>query len=226
MKKFTKLMMASVLFAGSTAFAQTKNAVVDNIVKEETDNSQLEKLAHELFDGIGPRLVGTPGFDKAGKWALDKYKGWGITARQEKWGEWRGWERGISHIDMVYAARKNIRRHAACLEPGMKKPVTAEVIILPEVADSVAFQKWLPAVKGKFVMISMSQPTGRPDDNWKEFALSGSIDKMKAARTAQNDAWRKRISNTGFNARKTCPLHLKKQARPVLLPATGGRFWG
>jgi carboxypeptidase Q len=74
MKNFTKLMMASALLAGSTAFAQTKNAVVDNIVKEETDNSQLEKLAHELFDGIGPRLVGSPGFDKAGKWALDKYK--------------------------------------------------------------------------------------------------------------------------------------------------------
>jgi hypothetical protein len=66
--------MVSALFAGSTAFAQTKNAVVDNIVKEATENSQLEKLAHELLDGIGPRLVGTPQFDKAGKWALDKYK--------------------------------------------------------------------------------------------------------------------------------------------------------
>jgi carboxypeptidase Q len=57
----------------------------------------------------------------------------------------------------------------------MKKAVTAELIILPELADSVAFQKWLPSVKGKFVMISMNQPTGRPDDNWKEFALSGSM---------------------------------------------------
>ncbi|MBD1384749.1 M20/M25/M40 family metallo-hydrolase [Mucilaginibacter rigui] len=209
MKNFTKLIMASALFAGSTTFAQTKNAVVDNIVKEATDNSQLEKLAHELFDGIGPRLVGTPGFDKAGKWALDKYKGWGITARQEKWGEWRGWERGITHIDMVYPRVHSIEGTQLAWSPGMKKPVTAEVIILPEVTDSVAFQKWLPAVKGKFVMISMNQPTGRPDDNWKEFALSGSIDKMKAARTAQTDAWRKRISNTGFNTR-TLPVALEK----------------
>lgn len=58
-------------------------------------------------------------------------------------------------------------------------------------------------------MISMNQPTGRPDDNWKEFALSGSIDKMKAARTAQTDAWRKRISNTGFTTR-TLPVALEK----------------
>ena len=34
----------------------------------------------------------------------------------------------------------------------------------------MAFQNWLPNVKGKFVMISMKQPTGRPDYNWKEFA--------------------------------------------------------
>ena len=199
----------SALIAGSAAHAQTKNAVVDNIVKEATNNSQLEKLAHELFDGIGPRLVGTPQFDKAGKWALDKYKSWGITAREEKWGEWRGWERGISHIDMVYPRVKSLEGTQLAWSPGMKKPVTAELIILPDVADSAAFQKWLPAVKGKFVMISMNQPTGRPDDNWKEFALSGSIDKMKAARTAQTDAWRKRISNTGFTTR-TLPVALEK----------------
>jgi hypothetical protein len=41
-------------------FAQSTQSVVDAIVQEETNNSQLPKLAHELFDGIGPRLVGTP----------------------------------------------------------------------------------------------------------------------------------------------------------------------
>jgi carboxypeptidase Q len=66
-----------------------------------------------------------------------------------------------------------------------KKTVSAEVIILPDLADSVAFQQWLPNVKGKFVMISMCQPTGRPDYNWQEFALKESFDKMKAERTAQ-----------------------------------------
>src|ERR1700759_5378402 len=74
-----------------TAPAQNTDAVIDKIVREETDNSQLTTLAHELFDGIGPRLVGTPQMDKANEWAVAKYKGWGITARNEKWGEWRGW---------------------------------------------------------------------------------------------------------------------------------------
>src|SRR5579872_7522680 len=96
---------ALCLLAAATSpiktFAQSKDPVIDQIVKEETDNSQLQQMAHELFDGIGPRLIGTPQMQKAGDWALDKYKSWGIDARIEKWGDWRGWERGITHIDMI-----------------------------------------------------------------------------------------------------------------------------
>ncbi|QXV64542.1 M20/M25/M40 family metallo-hydrolase [Mucilaginibacter sp. 21P] len=209
MKNFNKLFIAAALCISSSAFGQTKNAVVDNIVKEATENSQLQTLAHELLDGVGPRLVGTPQFDQAGKWALEKYKAWGITARQEKWGDWRGWERGISHIDMVYPRVHTIEGTQLAWSPGMKKPVTAEIILLADVADSTAFANWLPKVKGKFVMISMNPVSGRPDDNWKEFALSGSFDKMKAERTAQSDAWRNRIKKTGYTSR-TLPLALEK----------------
>jgi len=156
---------------------------------------------------------------------LEKYKGWGITARQEKWGEWRGWQRGISHIDMVSPRVKSLEGTQLAWSPGMKKPVTAEVIILPELADSVVFQKWLPFVKGKFVMISMSQPTGRPDDNWKEFALTGSIDKMKADRTTQTAAWRKRISNTGLTAR-TLPVALENAGAAGIVTSNWSQGFG
>ena len=62
------------------------------------------------------------------------------------------------------------------------KTITADVIIIPDLADSVAFQQWLPNVKGKFVLISMNQPTGRPDYNWDEFGTKESADKMKKER--------------------------------------------
>ena len=136
---------------------------------------------------------------QAHDWAVAKYTSWGITARNEKWGEWRGWERGISHIDMVHPG-KNFGRHATGLEPGTDgKTVTAEMIILPDVADSIAFVQWLPQVKGKFVMISMIQPTGRPDYNWEEFGTKESVEKMKKQRTEQTEAWSKRISKTGLS---------------------------
>ncbi|SDP56342.1 Peptidase family M28 [Mucilaginibacter sp. OK268] len=203
-------LMVSALLCSGISQAQSSKAVIDGIMQEETNNSQLEKLAHELFDGVGPRLVGTPQMKQANDWAIAKYKSWNIDAHNEKWGEWRGWERGISHIDMVSPRVKSLEGTQLAWSPGMgKKTVSAEVIIIPDLADSVAFQQWLPNVKGKFVMISMCQPTGRPDYNWQEFALKESFEKMKAERTAMTDAWRKRISKTGYTTR-TLPVALEK----------------
>jgi carboxypeptidase Q len=212
-----KPLALGMVLCSSIAAAQSSNPVIDAIMKEETANSQLEKLAHELFDGVGPRLVGTPQMKQANDWAVAKYKSWDIPAHNEKWGEWRGWERGISHIDMVSPRVKSLEGTQLAWSPGMgKKTVTAEVIILPDLADSVAFQQWLPNVKGKFIMISMCQPTGRPDYNWQEFATKESFDKMKTERTAMTDAWRKRISKTGYTT-KTLPVALEKAGAAGIL---------
>jgi carboxypeptidase Q len=216
-----------LMLCNSISFAQTPDKVViDAIVKEETDNSQLEKLAHELFDEIGPRLVGTPQMKQANDWAVAKYKSWDIDAHNEKWGEWRGWERGVSHIDMVYPRVKSLEGTQLAWSPGMgKKTVTAEVIILPDLADSAAYAAWMPSVIGKFVMVSMKQPTGRPDYNWQEFALKESFDKMKAERTAQTDAWKKRIAKTGYTT-KTLPVALEKAGAAGILTNTWSAGFG
>ncbi|RYF77626.1 MAG: M28 family peptidase, partial [Chitinophagaceae bacterium] len=176
--------------------------IVAAIVKEATNNSQLQPLAHQLIDVIGPRLVGTPQMQQAHDWAVKTYAGWGIAARNEKWGEWRGWERGVTHIDMISPRVRTLEGTQLAWSPSTNgKTVTAETIIIPDVADSLAFQAWLPNVKGKFVLISMAQPTGRPDYNWQEFATKESFDKMKENRDAQTQAWRKRLSKTGLNAK-------------------------
>ena len=195
------LVLLVISFSYST-IAQNKDSVfVQQVVKEATDNSQLKTLGHQLIDNIGPRLVGTPQMQQAHDWAVKTYTDWGITARNEKWGEWRGWERGVSHIDMVYPRVRSLEGMQLAWSPSTNgKTITAETIIIPDLADSVAFKAWLPSVKGKFVLISMAQPTGRPDYNWTEFATKESFEKMKKEREAQVDAWRKRLSKTGMNA--------------------------
>lgn len=201
------LPVAALLLAGSLT---AQDAVVDKIMKEGTDNSQLEKLAHELLDKIGPRLTGTPQLKQANDWAVSKYTEWGIPARNEKWGEWKGWERGITHIDMISPRVRSLEGTQLAWSPSTRgKTVTGDIIILPDVADSLAFQQWLPNVKGKFVMISMNQPTGRPDYNWQEFATKESFDKMKKERTAQTQHWAQRIRKTGYSSRML-PIILEK----------------
>lgn len=224
--KFTIRMIFILLISSGVAFAQTKDPIVEAIVKEATENSQLERLAHELMDQIGPRLVGSPKMQQAHDWAVAKYTDWSILARNEKWGEWRGWERGVTHIDMVAPWVKSLAGTQLAWSPGTKgKTVTGEVVIIPDVTDSVAFQKWLPTVKGKFVMISMNQPTGRNDDNWEEFGTKESFEKMKADRTKQTDAWTERIKKTG-NTNATLPVVLENAGAAGIVMSFWSRWSG
>ena len=58
-KNLTMLFVVALLSA-NISYAQTKkDEFVAKVTKEATENSQLEKLAHELIDVVGPRLVGT-----------------------------------------------------------------------------------------------------------------------------------------------------------------------
>ncbi|MFT4849404.1 MAG: carboxypeptidase Q [Sediminicola sp.] len=202
MKNFVKLSAVFLLLGSFTLQAQEKIPVIDNIIKEATENSQLEQLGYELMDKIGPRLVGTPQMKMANDWAVNKYSSWGIPAKNEKWGEWRGWERGITHIDMVHPRLQSLDGTQLAWNPSTSSEgVTAELIVLPMVKDSLAFDTWLPNVKGKLVMISMNQPTGRPDYNWEEFATEASFEKMKKERMEQSTAWRNNMKNTGYTRR-------------------------
>lgn len=223
MKRILVILLVALTFASQ---AQVQDPVVAAIIKEANENSQLEKLGHELFDGIGPRLVGTPQMQKAHDWAVAKYSGWGISAKNEKWGEWKGWERGISHIDMISPRVKTLEAIQLAWSPSTNgKAVIGELVIIPDLADSNAFKAWLPAVKGKFVMISMAQPTGRPDYNWDEFGTKESVEKMKAARTAQTDAWTERIKKTGKNNR-TLALALENAGAAGVVSSLWSRGFG
>ena len=186
----------------TSLWSQSEDPVIQKMITEATENSQLENLAHQLMDGIGPRLVGSPGMQNAHDWAVNTYKSWGIPAKNEKWGEWRGWERGITHIDMVEPRVQSLRGTQLAWNPSTKKDgVTAEVVILPTVKDSIDFVKWLPSVKGKLVMTSMLQPTGRPDYNWEEFAKEGSMERMKKNRDSLSDLFYENIKRTGYSTR-------------------------
>lgn len=203
MKQLRTTLFIFFLMAVQISFAQQKNTeVVNAIVKEGTQNSQLEVLAHQLMDEIGPRLVGSPKMKQANDWAVSKYTDWGISAHNEKWGEWRGWDRGISHIDMISPWVKSLAGQQLAWSPSTNgKTINAEAIILPDVKDSLAFAKWLPSAKGKFVMVSVLEATGRPADNWKEWGTKESIEKMTENRAKKSTEWRQRIANTGYNSR-------------------------
>jgi len=223
--KYTAFLL--VLALNATLFAQKDNPTVRAIIKEATQNSQLEALAHEITDVLGPRLVGTPQMQAANDWAVAQYKSWGIDARNEQWGEWRGWKRGISHIDMLEPRVQSLRGTQLAWNPSTSKEgVTAEVITLPAIIkDSISFSKWLKNVKGKIVLTSKLQITGRPDYNWEEFATDKSFEKMKRQRDSLSDLWNTNMRRTGYTGR-TLPEALENAGAVGIVTSYWSRGFG
>lgn len=182
--------------------AQTTNTVVDQIVQEAMENSQVERLTYELVDEIGPRLVGSPKMQQAHDWAVSRFQAWGITAKNEAWGEWRSWERGISHIEMHEPYVKSLEGRQLAFSPKTpSRGITAEVIALPVFTSKAEFDTWLPKVKGKIVLMSQYQPSGRPDYNWKEHATAELYEKYTQEKAKADEAWNNSMRELGYNFR-------------------------
>jgi carboxypeptidase Q len=224
-RRFIALSMGMLLIVG-VSIAQD-DQVIANIIKEANENSQLENLAHELMDVVGPRLVGTPQMKNANDWAVQKYAGWNISAENQEWGEWRGWERGITHVDMVSPRVVTLNAMQLAWSPnGPKKGIkNAEVVGYPTFENAQAFTDWLPSVKGKVVMVSMPQPTGRPNYNWDKFGTDESIDKMKKDRAKLTEDWNKNIRNTGFSSR-TIAAEIEKAGAVAIFSSRWSRAFG
>ncbi len=153
--------------------AQIDTNIIRNIQNEVADNSQMALLAQQLTDDIGARLIGSPQLLKANDWLVHTYKSWGINAHNEKYGTWPGWERGTTHIMMTAPRVEQLDGIQLAWSPATPKgkPVEADVIMLPMLKDSLALQAWLPKAKGRIVLISQPQLSGRPEASWKEYAL-------------------------------------------------------
>lgn len=201
---FKQTLLGVALTTSALSFAQqTQDPIVSAIVKEGTENSHLKQYAFELMDMIGPRLVGTPQMMQAHDWVVKQYQTMGLEARNEAYGTWKAWERGTTQITMTSPRIKSLEGTQLAWSPSTKKNgVEAEVVILIDANSKAEFDAWLPTVKGKYVMISQLQATGRPEHQWKEYATEESFEKMMVQKEADTKAWSKRIATTGHTAKE------------------------
>ena len=203
----------------------SRDPVLQRIWDEGMNRSQVQALGQALMDSVGPRLTGSPNIQAAYDWAIRTYAGWGITARAEQWGTWRGWQRGYTHVDLVAPRVRTLEGTMLAWSPGTSGPVAGPAVVLPNLADSAAFRAWLPNAAGKFVLVSFPQPTCRPDEEWGRFALPASFERMKNERTVGAQAWAARVQNTGYDAR-TLPRALEDAGALGVITNLWSQGWG
>lgn len=153
------------------------------------EGSQVEPLAQALMDSIGPRLTGSPHARAAEDWVLGLYSRWGVEARREEYGTWRGWDRGFTHIDLVAPRKRTLNGMMLAWSPGTDGPVEGDVVALPELASPADLAAWLPSVKGKFVALSYAEPTCRAPESWAALATPESRERMTALQEETRQRW-------------------------------------
>ncbi|HEY9518266.1 MAG TPA: hypothetical protein VIQ98_03370, partial [Gemmatimonadales bacterium] len=180
----------SALLSGAHLAAQTGDPVAERIFRLGMDSSRVQSLAQTFLDSVGPRLTGSPGMRSASDWVIKTYGSWGIEARREEYGTWRGWRRGTSHIDLVQPRVRSLEGTMLAWSPGTRgRPVTAEAIVLPSFADSTEFVKWLPQARGKIVLLSPEWPTCRPSEDWIRWSTPAARLGMDTAVALMQRAW-------------------------------------
>ncbi len=168
----------------------TDDPVIRRLWTLGMDSSRVQSLGQVLLDSLGPRMSGTPNQKAANDWLVQTYASWGIEAKNERVGTWRGWRRGHSHIDLVTPRVRSLEGTMLAYSPGTGgQAITAPAVVLPRFADSAAFVRWLPEARGKLVLVSAPMPTCRPVENWTANAEPAVKARMDSMRSAANREW-------------------------------------
>jgi carboxypeptidase Q len=125
---------------------------------EGLDHSHIMEYASGLFDGIGPRLTGSPNMAKANAWTRDQLTAMGCAnAKLESWGEFgMGWRQISTSVDMATPDTAVLIAQATPWSPATPGAVTAEVIAVPYPQDENDLAQWKGKLAGKIILF------GRP----------------------------------------------------------------
>src|SRR4051812_500039 len=224
--------LAAILVAGPLAAQDipTGDSLIKKIYDEGMLRSQAWHFGQVLMDSIGPRLTGSPQNRAANDWVVKTYAAMGITAKNEQYGTWRDWTRGLSRAELVTPRVKNLEGIVMPWSPGTPPAgISGEVTIVPPLTvtkDSAGLASWIRSTKGKIVLTSFPQTTCRPDSAWMFWSGDrGSYAAMRAQRDSASREFGTRTQPLGPMGR-SMPQLLEQAGAIAVVSTSWSRGWG
>jgi carboxypeptidase Q len=179
------------------ALAQEKVdlGIVDRIKMEAIDHSKVMDQLYYLSEANGPRLTGSPEFERAAKWAADRLKEYGVqNVHFEKWGPFgRSWSLQQASVELIEPAYAAITATPLAWSASTSGPVTGELILAPLALTSrdgpkkleetlQAYKtKWAGKLRGKIVLLSEPRaPRPQTDAQFRRYTDAQLSDLAKA----------------------------------------------
>lgn len=127
---------------------------IARIRDEGLNHSHIMEYASGLFDGVGPRLTGSPEFARAEEWSLDQLRRMGASnVHTESWGEFgMGWQQIGTSLLMTVPSTATFLAQATPWSPGTQGEIMAEVIAVPKLKNEKDFEQWKGKLAGKIIL--------------------------------------------------------------------------
>jgi hypothetical protein len=157
--KKIKVSLFMMFILPAILLSQSENidlAMMYKIKQEGIKNSQIENLAHELTDLIGPRLTGSTGFNRGMEWAKNKMEELGFeNVRIEEAGDFiisTGWDNLKTYAAMTAPYYSNFACTPIAWTGSTNGAVKGEVIYL-DIRTEADFAKYRGMIAGKIVLL-------------------------------------------------------------------------
>ncbi len=215
----------------------TESLDLDTITRirdEGFNHSRIMEYSSGLFDGVGPRLTGSPDFKKAEEWSLEQFRRMGVSnAHTESWGDFgMGWQQIGTSVLMTAPSTATILAQATPWSPATAGEIVAEVVAVPDLKEEKDFDKWKGKLAGKIVLYgdapkinpNPSNPLQHDDqaklDHFRSYPLDGDQDDSYVL---SNDPtyWEKRFKEDAF-LEKVARFFADEHAIAVLRPGGFG----
>jgi carboxypeptidase Q len=164
----------------------------------------------ELTDTIGPRLAGSTAYDRAARWAAEKFRSYGIAnVRLESFTIPNGWERGWARGQIVspIARRLNIES-VGWSPPTPAGGINAEVIVFSDVSPGIIKTR-AGEIKGRVVLLDHTQMFARDErealiqirTSYQRFHDAGAVSVLLADNLQINNVLGGWVDNDNYQGR-------------------------
>ena len=187
----TSFLLAPALSLLLTPLASAQGApeILDRIVEEGTENSQVWATLMYLSEEIGPRLTGSTNLQRANGWTRDEFTRLGLkNVHLDRWGELPvRFDRGPCSARLVEPEVRDFEFTARAWSAGTDGPVRGPVLMYPTTEEE------LEAVSGQWEgawLLSKSRRRGRRggSDEGEGAELREKIEEVKELSRVQR-AW-------------------------------------